>query len=146
MALTPEEKKALLESLFAMPVAHKAKPKKEKPSIPKPSGISKIASAFRPSTIARYLPGFTPATRIITIVKQECTSCGGQTEFSRTAVIRHTKAARAVELDAVMYEQLPTTIREEWEFTNHCPSCLRLDQNLEPALKVFTNPQLELFK
>ena len=146
MALTPEQAKAMLDSLFALP-DKVAKPKTKAPAkaasatpaVPKPKPIR--------TTLGLTSAGFLPAMRLHTIVHQHCTCCGSDTEYILPAVIRfESRRNTAIEIPASVEQHLPISILEKWEEVTQCPVCIRLSRSIDDLLAFSPSPiQLELF-
>jgi hypothetical protein len=140
--LTPEQTKALLDSLFALPdkVAKKKADKKQAPT-PTP----------RAATPVQRSPAFKPALAIIEVVHQHCTTCNSEHQYIRSRrvrfeSVRDTDLHTAVEIETVTIENLPRRIDTTYEDTNICPTCLMLSTMFEDYLAVAERPiQMELF-
>lgn len=147
MALTPEQAKAMLDSLFALP-DKVAKPKTKAPAkaasatpaVPKPKPIR--------TTLGLTSAGFLPAMRLHTIVHQHCTCCGSDTEYILPAVIRfESKHNTAIEIPASVEAHLPVSVTEKWEDVAQCPKCIRMSRVIEDLTALSDAPiQLEFFQ
>jgi hypothetical protein len=145
MALTPEQAKAMLDSLFAMPDKGKGK---KAPAKTKPAATQTPVRKPHPRTILGLTSaGFLPALKIITVMHQHCDTCGGDHEYALPAVVRFEgKNASAREIPAAVEAILPVTIKDEWQHTQYCPQCVRLSRNLEDLMTLREGGiQLELF-
>lgn len=140
MALTPEQAKAMLDSLFALP-DKVAKPKTKAPAkaasttpaVPKPKPIR--------TTLGLTSAGFLPAMRLHTIVHQHCTCCNGDTEYILPAVIRfESRRNTAIEIPASVEAHLPVSVTEKWEDVAQCPSCIRMSRAIEDLIVLSPTP------
>lgn len=132
MALTPEQARAMLDSLFALPDKEKAKPKAKAKASPTSQAASTPRRAPARTTLGLTSAGFLPAMRLHTIMHQHCTCCGGDTEYILPAVIRfESKRNTAIEIPASVEAHLPVSILEKWEDVAQCPSCIRMSRNIE---------------
>lgn len=147
MALSAEETKSLLDSLFALPdkEVKKAKPKAA-PATRKPAPVG--APSGSRVTVASVTRGFIPALKIKEIVVQECETCGTRHEYLRNRLVRFDGPKNAaLELPTCVVEALPISISEVWEKTSECPTCLRLGLQVEVSLDVASPSyvQMDLF-
>ena len=142
MALTPEQAKAMLDSLFALPDKEKAKPKaKAKASPASSQAASTPRRAPARTTLALTSAGFLPAMRLHTIVHQHCTCCGGDTEYILPAVIRfESRRNTAIEIPASVEAHLPVSVTEKWEDVAQCPSCIRMSRAIEDLIVLSPTP------
>jgi len=134
MALTPEQAKAMLDSLFALP-DKVAKPKTKAPAkaasatpaVPKPKPVR--------TTLGLTSAGYLPAMRLQTIMHQHCTCCGGDAEYILPAVIRfESRRNTAIEIPASVHMHLPVSVIDKWEDVAQCPKCIRMSRNIEDTL------------
>lgn len=147
MALTPEQAKAMLDSLFALP-DKVAKPKTKAPAkaasatpaVPKPKPIR--------TTLGLTSAGFLPAMRLHTIVHQHCTCCGSDIEYMLPAVIRFEhKRNTAIEIPAAVEAHLPVSVTDKWEDVAQCPKCIRMSRMIEDLTALSDAPiQLGFFQ
>jgi hypothetical protein len=145
MALTPEQTRAMLDSLFAMPDKAKVKPKA------KPSSPARVPTP-RPLAIRTTLgltsQGFLPAMKLLTIMHQHCDCCNSDSEYILPAVIRfESRKGAAIEIPAAVEQHLPVSVKEDWQTVQQCPSCIRISRNIQDLFS-FAEPgctQMELF-
>lgn len=147
MALTPEQAKAMLDSLFALP-DKVAKPKTKAttkaasatPAVPKPKPIR--------TTLGLTSAGFLPAMRLHTIVHQHCTCCGSDVEYMLPAVVRFEhKRNTAIEIPASVEAHLPVSVTDKWEDVAQCPKCIRMSRMIEDLTALSDAPiQLGFFQ
>jgi len=147
MALSTEERKALLESLFAMPDKAKKDGKKKepkKPSTPE-TGVNEIALAVNRNK------AFKPTLAIIEIVSQTCTTCGSVHQYVQSRRVRFEAKAKselhtAYEVQTIVPENLPRRVDHTWTSTEVCPTCLEFSTMFEDFLAIADRPiQKELF-
>ena len=140
MALTPEQAKAMLDSLFALP-DKVAKPKTKAPAkaasatpaVPKPKPIR--------TTLGLTSAGFLPAMRLHTIVHQHCTCCNSDSEYILPAVIRfESKRNTAIEIPASVHMHLPVSVIDKWEDVAQCPKCIRMSRNIDDLFALSPTP------
>jgi hypothetical protein len=140
--MTPEQAKALLESLFALPDATKSKK----------AAPTKTKAAAKPTDAptSKIPPSFKPALMVVEHIVQSCTTCGSTHEHIRSRRIRfESKDAKAIEVQVSIppIEELPRRIDMLWETTNICPTCIRANDSVDTWLESLTQgpTQLELF-
>lgn len=134
MALSAEEAKKLLDSLFALPDKAEKKPK-AKPAVKTAAPSVMLAPKGSNKQIG---PRFSPALRITEVVTQECRTCGGRHEYVRPSVIRYEDKkdtlCAAREIPTAVLETLPHSIIDAWETVDQCPSCIKLGPLVDTAL------------
>jgi len=146
MALTPEQIKALSDSLFALPDAVKAA--KKAPAAKTATALPPVKPQRLRTILALTSKGYLPALKIISIIHQDCGCCGGQSEYILPAVIRfeQTRNGAAIEIPASVEEHLPVSIKEEWQSVSQCPKCIHLSRNIDDFICMQPmHMQLELF-
>ncbi len=144
MALTPEQAKSMLDSLFAMP-DKVAKPKQVTQA--KPKTVAVKPARIR-TTLGLTAAGFLPAMRKLTVMHQHCATCNSDTQYILPAVIRfEDKKGVAIEIPASVAEHLPTTVITDWQTVHQCPVCLAMSRNIEDLMCISASPtQMELFQ
>lgn len=150
MTLTPEQTKAMLDSLFALP------DKVAKPKAKAPAKAASAPATPRPrsprTTLGLTSAGYLPAMKLQTIMHQHCTCCNSDTEYILPAVIRFEgRKAAAIEIPASVEMHLPVSVKEDWQTVQQCPKCIRMSRNIEDTIQGLLDipspaRQLELFQ
>lgn len=147
--LTPEQAKALLDSLFAMP--DKPKPAAKPKSAPAtPAAKSPVPAPA--STPVQRNPHFIPTLSIVEVRHQRCTTCGSTHSHISSRRVRF-EARRAptlhtaIEIPTIVPETLPRRVDHIYEDTDICPTCLMVSEGIENILVTTeqAGTQLELF-
>lgn len=146
MALTPEQTRAMLDSLFAMPDKVKVKVTPKAKAASPAKAPTRKPPAIR-TTLGLTTQGFLPAMKLLTIMHQHCDCCNSDAEYILPAVIRfESKKGVAIEIPAAVEARLPVSVKEDWQTVQQCPKCIRISRNIQDMFAFATTyTQMELF-